>query len=256
MNRKIKFLLILICCILILAVLQTLPVFFLKPLGAKEIKGKDVIVFYQPGAEKGAQEVFDLFETKYVKEIREKLEFNSSKPTTVYVYSNQKSFSIRESGFISLLSVPKWVVGNNKGKNVLLVSPYTEVKGYTHDGILYASIHELVHSINYQINPKLSYWNDNGVAQFISVILPGDKFIKDFPIPTLDDLKSKDKVRFGNIGGYMYSYTYIEFLNEKYGWDKVLDMITGEKTFNDIFSKSERDIYNEWLKYLNDNYKN
>ncbi|GIM29277.1 hypothetical protein CPJCM30710_19430 [Clostridium polyendosporum] len=249
MNKKFKALLMTISCILILSVIQTIPAFILKPIGAKELKGKNVIIYYQTKDEKGAKEVYQVLENT-VGEIREKLEFNSIKPTKVYLYGNQKSLWIRKYGLITTLGAPEWYVDDNKGDKVLIVSPYVNIKGHNHDSILSAATHELVHTINYQINPKLSYWNDNGVANFLAKQSPPQGFTKYNSIPTIDDMKSENQKRFGDIGGYQYSYTYIEFLNNAYGWNKVLELINGKKTYTEIFSKSEHDIYNEWLEFL------
>lgn len=253
MNKKLKILYVSIFCVLILAVLQTLPVFILKPMVAKQIKGKNIVVYYQNGDERGARQVYDNLENS-AEEIRKKLKFNSSKPTNIYIYANQKSLWIRKYGFITILGAPNWFVGDNKKDKVIMISPYAKVSGYDNDSILRVATHELVHTINYQINPKLSYWNDNGVATFLAKQSPNKGFTKYNSIPTIDDMKSENEVYFGNIGGYQYSYTYIEFLNKQYGWDKVLDLITGKETYNKIFSKSEQEIYKEWIDYVKLNY--
>lgn len=253
MNKKIKIILISITLIFILAAIQTLPVFVLKPMGVKELYGKSVIVYYQSGDEKGAKEVFNILE-KTSDEIRRKLKFKNEKPTEVYVYMNQYSLWIRKYGLITVLAAPKWFVGDNKGDKVLMISPYTNVKGNDHDNILSVATHELVHTIIYQVYPKLSYWNNNGAATFLAKQSPKRGFVNFQNIPTIDDMKNEDEKKFGNIGGYQYSYTYIEFLDKKYGWDKVLELIKGVKTYNEIFSKSEQEIYDEWVEFLKVNY--
>ena len=44
-------------------------------------------------------------------------------------------------------------------------------------------------------------------------------------IPSYNDIKTRNTIKFANIGGYMLSHTYIEYLNREYGWDKVLKLI-------------------------------
>lgn len=253
MKKLLKVMAIIIAFIIVLGIIQTLPVFFLKPFGAREIKGRNVNVFYQRGDEKGAKEVFDILEAT-AGEIRKKLEFNNDKPTDVYVYSNQKSLWIRKYGLVTILGAPYWFVGDNKGDQVVMVSPYASVQGNDHDSILSVAIHELVHTINYQINPKLSYWNDNAMATFLAKQQPYKGFTSYSPIPTIDDMKSENEKRFGDIGGYQYSYTYMEFLSKKFEWSKILELIRGGKTYDEIFQKSEQEIYNEWIVYVKENY--
>ncbi|MGE5389917.1 MAG: hypothetical protein ACM3PE_02525, partial [Deltaproteobacteria bacterium] len=48
-----------VICLMILALVQTLPIFFLKPMGARELAGRNVVVYYQPGDEKGAREIYN-----------------------------------------------------------------------------------------------------------------------------------------------------------------------------------------------------
>lgn len=84
MGRGRKILIITIIGVLILLIIQTLPVLMIKPFRAKEIKGKNVIVYYQSGDEKGSKEVFDILENK-AEEIRNKFNFTSNHPTKVYV---------------------------------------------------------------------------------------------------------------------------------------------------------------------------
>ncbi len=248
MSNKLKIISI-VSCLAILTIIQTIPVFLLKPIGARELKGTSVILYYQPQDEKGAKEIYSILDLSAL-DIRKKLNFSDSKPTEVYVYAKQSSLFIRKYGFITLLIAPEWYIGDNRGDKVLMVSPYANVRGNDHDSIISAAIHELVHTINHQINPKLSYWIDNGVATYLAHQTPYEKFTFDQPIPEFNDLKSEDEVRFGEIGGYQYSYSYIEFIDEKYGWNSVLDLINGKKSYNEIFSKSDEDIYNEWVEFL------
>lgn len=242
---------IVISCLIILAIIQTIPVFMLKPLGAKELNGTNVTVYYEAGDESGAKEVYDVLE-RTAGEIRTKLGFSRTKPTEIYVYAKQPSLFIRKYGFITLVGAPEWYIGDNKGDKVLMVSPNAKIRVHNHDSIMSAATHEFVHTINFQINPQLSYWIDNGVATYLAHQSPGSPL--SMPVPTIGDMKSEDEVRFGNTGGYQFSYTYIEFLDKKYGWNSVLDLIRGQKTYNEIFSKSEQDIYNEWVEFLKANY--
>ncbi len=52
---------------------------------------------------------------------------------------------------------------------------------------------------------------------------------------------------------YPVSYTYIEFLDKTYGMKKTCQLVKDLDYIN-TFGKSEKDIYEEWLKFLNKNY--
>jgi len=212
-NRKLKLFIVTILILVSLIIIQTIPVFLPKPLMARELKGSKVTVFYARNDAKGAQEVFELLEQQ-AGEIQKKLDFLNEKPTKVYVYSKQSALFIRKYGLVTLLAASKWYIGDNKGDQVLLVSPTAKLEEHNHESILSAAIHELVHTINFQLNPKLSYWLDNGVATYLAGQAPENNFAKNQAIPEFKDLQSEDEMRFGEIGGYQYSYTYIEFLTQ------------------------------------------
>ena len=239
--------------ILLLLLIQSLPVVMLKPSDTEVLKGNNVIVYYNSSDKAGATKVFEVLETG-AEGIRKKLDFENSDPIEVYVYKNQESLWIRKYGLVTLLGAPEWYIGDNKGDKVLIVSPDADTRVHNSDSILSTALHELVHAINYQINPELSYWLDNGLATYLAGQVPYFSLDYFYDIPTLKDLKSENQIRFGEIGGYQYSYTYIEFLDNNYGWDKVLELLRGKKTYEEIFSKSEQDIYEEWVEYLRENY--
>ena len=235
--------------ILAVLVIQTLPVFILKPLGAREYVNKDVAVYYQPGDESGAREIFDLV-TNNIAEIKAKMKFESNRPLEIYVYKTQSSLAIREAGFVALLIAPPWFIGNSKQGVIRMVSPNTEVKGHTHDTILNGTLHEVVHSINYYKNPHLSYFWDNGLATYVAKQKPDRASLSFASVPSFDDLQTGNALKFSNMGGYAYSYSYIEYLEKTYGWDSVVAFASAEKDYQQAFGKSEQEIYADWGEYI------
>ncbi len=241
--------LIVVIAVLALAIIQTLPVFFLKPIGNKTIVDKNISLYYEPGDEKGAKEVFDLLKAKS-DEIRTKMEYQSDIPTEVYIYKTQKQLAIREAGFITLAIAPSWHIGDSHNGNIMMVSPYTPVKGHTHDTILTATLHELVHAIVYRINPDLSYFWDNGLATYLAQQKPEQNELNSHPVPSISDMHTENGLKFGEMGGYAFSYKYIEYLDKTYGWEKVLAYASGKGNYEEIFNKSEETIYQEWGEFL------
>lgn len=248
-KSKTKRVFIIVICIIAVAIIQTLPVYFLKPIGSKTMTDKNIILNYQTGDEKGANEIFDILKIR-ADEIRSKLKYTSNIPTEVYLYKSQKQLAIREAGFITLAIAPSWYIGDSHNGNIMMVSPYTVVKGHTHDTILNATLHELVHSIVYRVNPKLNYFWDNGLATYLSQQKPEASEWKNITIPSLKDMHTENGLKFGEMGGYALSYNYIEYLEKTYGWDKVVDYASGMGNYNDVFGKSEEEIYKDWCPYV------
>ena len=241
---------VVISIIIALLILQTLPVFFMKPWGSKQIKNDIINLTYQKGDEEGANEVFKLLVEKS-QVIYNKMEFEQITPIKVYVYKTQNQLAIREAGFITLAFAPSWHIGDSHNGNIMMVSPNTKVKGHTHESILTATLHELVHSIVFRINSDLSYFWDNGLATYLSNQKPTPEEYKSFDIPTIEDMHTENGLKFGNMGGYAFSYLYIQYIDETYGWDKVIASAKGEGDYKDIFGKSEEEIYDDWCVYLN-----
>lgn len=248
-TRKRRTGLIFMAIVLIVVVLQSLPIFVLKNVGMKKIEGDYIELYYDAVDDHGGRMVFEQLENS-VKEISDKLSLRSEKKTEVYVYKKQSSLHVRKYGLATLIIAPDWYIGDNKGPIVLMVSPNADVKGHNTASIISAATHELVHTINYRINPELSYFVDNGVATYLAEQSPHQGFTQDRPIPPLEFFDIKNEIKFGNQGGYQYSYAFIEFLDQEYGWKSVVELIKGNKSYQQIFSKNKQEIYNEWLKYL------
>jgi len=238
-----------IIIIVTLVILQTLPVFILKPVGSKSMKNEFINLYYHPDEEKGAKEVFNLLVQKS-DEIYQKMNFQKTEPIDVYIYKTQKQLALREAGFITLLFAPKWHIGDSHNGNIMMVSPYTPVKVHTHDSILTATLHELVHAINYRINKEISYFWDNSLATYLAGQVPKEIEYKHVDIPSIEDMQTKNGLKFGNMGGYAFSYKYIEFLDKNYGWDKVIAFAKGDGDYIEVFKKSEAEIYDQWCTYL------
>ncbi|KAB3525513.1 hypothetical protein [Alkaliphilus serpentinus] len=249
MKKKKGRLFMIVTSVLLLLVLQTLPAFILKPWGSKTLKSYFINLYYQPSDEKGAREVFDLLSEKS-DEIYEKMKFPREEPIDVYIYKTQNQLAIREAGFITLTFAPSWHIGDSHWGNIMMVSPNTPVKGHTHDSILTATLHELVHAINYRINKKLSYFWDNGLATYLAGQIPDDYDYKSRTIPSISDMDTNNGLKFASMGGYAFSYKYIEFLDNIYGWDKVIAYAAGQGSYEEVFGKSESQIYDEWCIYL------
>lgn len=244
-----KKVLILVGIIVAVLVIQTLPVFIVKPLGAKEYVNKDVAVYYQEGDGPGAREIFDLV-TRNIADIKTTMKYESNKPLEICVYKTQSSLAIREAGFATLLIAPSWFIGNSKQGVIRMVSPNTKVKGHTHDTILNGTLHEVVHSINYYKNPHLSYFWDNGLATYVAKQKPDPASLSYASLPSFEDLQTGDPVKFSNMGGYAYSYSYIEYLDTTYGWDNVIAVAAAEEDYKQAFGKSEREVYVDWGGYI------
>ncbi len=235
-------------------ILQSIPIIFVKNIGMESVIGEYVRVYYDKGDEKGGQEVLEFLESEIVS-VRKKLDFDKDKKIDVFVYKNRNSFYIRKYGIISVFIIKAidgyWYRGDNKGEKALMVSPKSinPLLGDNSDFQMDVAMHEVVHSINYSKNKKLSYFLDNGIAGFLAKQHYDIKnTLETANIVSYEFTKSENEIKFAN-GGYQYSYLYVKYINDFYGFDSVRKLIEG-RSYEEIFNMSEKEFYDEWKKYL------
>lgn len=68
------------------------------------------------------------------------------------------------------------------------------------------------------------------------------------------EIKTSNPVKFSKMGGYTFANTYIEYIDKKYGWEKLMEIIKTED-YETVFGKSDEDIYNEWVDYIKNYYQ-
>ena len=73
-------------------------------------------------------------------------------------------------------------------------------------------------------------------------------------IPSYSEIQTKNPITFSNIGGYTFAHTYIEYLDITYGWESVLGIIK-TNDYQKTFGKIQRDIYLEWVNYIENYYQ-
>jgi len=131
----------------------------------------------------------------------------------------------KKYGLIGPLLGLDWYIGDNRGTNVLLTSPANPGKVHNYDNNKNACVHEMVHAYNSILNKKMSYWIDNGLAGYLSEQKPTYPLYAYKQVPTFRQINESGlltPINFEKFSGYEYSYTYIEYLDKQYGWDKVL----------------------------------
>lgn len=228
------------------------PTFFLKTSDMNLFEGEATRVFYQSETE-AAREVFQLAEAR-APEIIQSLEVNQTEPIEIYVYDRQSDMQRKKYGQIGPLLGQDWYIGDNVKDKVLLTSPADQGTAHDKDTILRAVVHELVHAYNHRINPRMSYWLDNGLAGYLSDQSPPPDLVSFRSIPSLKETQVSGPLApltFADMGGYEFSYTYIEFLDHTFEWSMIVELAkTGDYTW--CFGVDESLVYQEWVRYLND----
>ncbi|WP_039766322.1 hypothetical protein [Caldicellulosiruptor sp. F32] len=247
-EKVIKISIILILIIAVVLIINFVPTFKLKTKNMKLIKGNWLELYYEK-EEAAALDAFNYAEKK-AEYLCKKLALKQKYKIKVFIYDKQSTFQTKKYGLVALLLNLDWYIGDNVGSTVILTSPANPGKVHTYESVKETLPHEMVHAYQYLINPRMKKWLKEGVALYLTnggQLKRGD--LQRLKIPTYEDIQTENPVKFANINGYTFADKYIEYLDRKYGWSKILQLI---KT-NDckkVFNKTAKEIYNEWVEYL------
>ncbi|MDD4080052.1 MAG: hypothetical protein PHP02_01390 [Eubacteriales bacterium] len=230
-----------------------IPTFRLKTPSMRELPGKHAVVHYER-EEDAARDVFALAEAQGG-DLKEQLGIEGDKAVNIYLYDRQSTLQTKKYGFAAALLGLDWYIGDNVGDNALLVSPGGEYAVHGYEDVRQAALHEMVHAYNYHINPRMPYWIDNGVAGWLSGQTP-NMYWERMRLPSLKDTRVfglLSPVRFARFDGYAFSYMYIKYLADTYGWDAVRTLLhTGD--YPAAFGVGEEAIYENWANYMAQSY--
>lgn len=234
-------------------VINFIPTWNLETADMNVLSGDWVNVYYETEKD-AAGDVFAYAdaETAFV---AEKLGFSEKQNVNVYIYDYQNTMQTKKYGYVAPLLGLDWYIGDNIGTDVILTSPANPGEVHSYDNNKYAVLHEIVHAYVSVMNKDVALWLTEGMALYLS---NGEPFYKAkleyFAIPTYNDTNANNPLTFSNCGGYTFAHTYIEYLDNIYGWDKVLKLIETED-YEECFDKSEKEIYEEWVCFIQNYYQ-
>lgn len=256
MKKKRKLFKVLAGIILFLVVLLFInytPVWNLKTQDMHVLEGDWINVYYE-SEEDAAKDVFELADAR-AEEIAKKLGFTDKQDVTIYIYDAQSTMQAKKYGLVGPLLGLDWYIGDNIGTNVILTSPANPGKVHTYDNNKFAVLHEMVHAYASVLNPDIHLWLTEGLALYLSNGEPFYKSdLKTMKIPSCSDIQTNNPLKFSRMGGYGLAHIYIEYLDDTYGWDKVLWLVKTQD-YNKVFGVSEEEIYSDWVGYLTNYYQ-
>jgi len=234
--------------VILLFVINFIPTWNLETKGMHRIEGKWIDVYYE-GEETAAKDVFGLADSEAEK-ITTKLGFTQKQDVSIFIYDHQSNMQTKKYGFIAPLLGLDWYIGDNIGTDVILTSPANPGKVQNYENNKMAVLHEMVHAYVSVINPHIRLWLTEGMALYLSNGTPFQKkYLDSMEIPSYSDTKTGNSIKFAKVNGYTFANTYIEYLDVTYGWDELMELIKTEN-YQKIYGKSEKEIYTEWVKYI------
>lgn len=240
--------------LLMLAAINVVPALWRKTPGMNMLEGDWINVYYET-EEAAAADTFELADRRAA-ELAALLGVESKPDVNIYIYDRQIKMQTKKYGLIAPLLGLDWYIGDNIGTDVILTSPANPGRVHNYENIKNAVLHEIVHAYNSTINPRMSYWVDNGLAGYLSGQIPDAGFLRQHTVPTLRQTRVGGllaPVIFSNFGGYPFSYTYIEYLAGEYSWDAV-SRFAGSGDYTACFGADEQEVYQNWTGYLESAY--
>lgn len=252
-KKRISIILIGVGFLLVGMLINFIPTWNLKNTDMEMLRGDWINVYYE--TEKDAAEDVFTYANMETAFIAEKLGFREKQNVNVYIYDEQHTMQTKKYGYAAPLLGLDWYIGDNIGTDVILTSPANPGKVHDYDNNKYAVLHEIVHAYVSVMNEEIDLWLTEGVALYLS---NGEPFYKEnleyYKIPTYYITTSNNPLLFSKSGGYTFAHTYIEYLDQNYGWDQVLQLLATED-YEDCFGKSKKEIYKEWVHYIENYYR-
>jgi Peptidase MA superfamily len=173
-----------------------------------------------------------------------------------YIYPDLHTFHKA----INYPEAPDWVVGAAGRNELKMVSPLNPGSVHSYESLMQAIVHEFAHTVVLNIREHgvvgLPNWLNEGYASYEADQLTDNqrKLIQSSllnkTIPSWNELKEANTAQFGDMGGYGFSATIIEFLVQSYGFDKLRKFFLKPESVEGIYDVSEKKMETLWLKYL------
>ena len=186
---------------------------------------------------------------------------------TIYFHTDEEIFqsAMQDEGAPEGYEVPYWVAGMAfpDGHRIHFRANQVFRKDSTDEIISSSAVHEFIHLILYEINESIPDYLNEGIASYMS----GQKEFLNVEaymyqaynvdlIPTVREFRLMNLGNSGEHGGlYQFSYSYVEYVVETYGFDKLLSLIPLQDiSYPTEFGVTEQEFHDGWIAFVRDHY--
>ena len=234
--------------LVLLGLINFSPLISLKTVKMKEYSYEGITVFAEEKDSDNAEVLAKKINDKRNK-IVDALGYSEEQSIGVIIYSNRKVLHRKTIGFARVF-LPDWYIGKNTKDFVLITSPSNPGPQHNRESIEKAAIHEYVHAMTDRKNKMMGYWLKEGFALYLAEQTPDMAAVWNFSDITYKEYKTENPLEFANTGGYYLAYIYMQYLDNKFGWDKILGFLDPEKTFEDVLGIKEEEVFAQWKSEL------
>jgi hypothetical protein len=213
--------------------------------GLHKYQSPHFTVYYEALNQQTLHDIEQKLETAFPG-IQEFFGLNDDDRTDVIVYKTVGRFQRAYLGLLLSLVFGDWAAGAAYQHTLLLTSPENPGRQHTYEDMLDIAVHEYVHTQVYRVNENADIWLDEGLASYLA----GQRSdFYDVAVPSFERMQSQSQGEFVENGGYTWGYSYVEFLVETYGAEKVVELVR-TNDYEGSLGKSKSAVYDEWLAYL------
>jgi RNA polymerase sigma-70 factor, ECF subfamily len=158
-------------------------------------------------------------------------------------------------------TAPDWVIGDDHHNIINNVSPNNPGPVHTYQSVMKSNKVGLVTVFVSDKFPTnfIPRWLHQGVALYKAQFLSDgvNKRLRQniSALPTFEELESieEDDIRFEQIKGFAISYSVVQFIEQKWGWDSILALLADYAKFEEILKVSKQELWSQWIRYLHNN---
>ncbi len=159
------------------------------------------------------------------------------------------------------LSAPDWVLGlTNLSGEIKIISPLNPGPNHTFKSILLCMDHEFTHAVVLRGlgATSLPTWLSEGMASYEARLFDPaswaaiEPYVRADRIPTFSALEAGSS--YGDNGGYIWSYTIVDFAMREYGRGTLRPWIDNRGDFDSTFGVGEEAFRARWIEYLKAHY--
>lgn len=237
--------------IAVLAVIIFAPTFKLETSKMLSKEGNYCTIYYEPQDANMIDDLMCALEN-VTNTLSDKDFIDNTKKIGIYIYPDSNTLHIKKYGLLGNLINSNQYIGDNVFTDVIVASPNAPGSTYTAQDVINTATHEYAHTLVYRINSTTPKILSEGLSDYLSGWgKPTSKFTK---LPPIDYTYIGNPTEFKAKGLDPYAYTYIEYLNKKYGMEKVIDLTLHPYQYEDILGTTQEQVYADWCNYLKANY--
>jgi hypothetical protein len=234
----------------LLGALNFSPMISLKTPGMQEYQAYGLTVWAEPKDEAEAGRI-----AKPIADSRDRitgaLGNSDDAGIEIIIYPHAGALKRKTIGFAGFL-LPDWYIGKNSRDKVLITSPARPGPSHSRESVEQAAVHEYVHVLTDRQNKGMEYWLKEGFALYLAGQEPTAEMVRAARDISWEEFTRTNAIQFARVGGYALAYTLVEFMEETWGWERVLGFLEPGTGYEEVTGMSKRELFEAWKLWLED----